>query len=115
MLEKNIYLWTLIALLSVTNIALQIFGNLTASYQIIGWGSWIILVSVLFMLTEAFTEFKEFVKASYLELKKVVWPTKQETVQTTIIVMVMVGITGFALWLLDNFMIWLIAKLARLG
>ena len=95
--------------------AIQIFGNLTASMQFVIWGSWIILVSVLFMLTETFTELKSFVNESYLELKKVVWPSKQETVQTTIIVVIMVGITGFALWLLDNFMIWLIAKLARLG
>jgi preprotein translocase subunit SecE len=115
MLAKNTYLWTLIALLTLSNIALQTFGNLTASLQIVGWSSWIILTFLLFMFTEAFAELKVFAKDAYNELKKVVWPTKQETVQTTLIVIVMVGLTGFALWLLDNFMIWLIAKLARIG
>jgi preprotein translocase subunit SecE len=115
MLAKNTYLWILIALLTLSHIAVQTFGNLTASLQWVGWGSWIVLVLVLFMFTTTFTELKIFAKEAYNELKKVVWPTKQETVQTTLIVIIMVGLTGFALWLLDNFMIWLIAKLARIG
>jgi len=36
-----------------------------------------------------------------MEVRKVVWPTRQETVQTTLIVMVMVLILGLMLWLFD--------------
>jgi preprotein translocase subunit SecE len=36
-----------------------------------------------------------------MEVRKVVWPTRQETVQTTLIVMVMVLILGTLLWLFD--------------
>jgi preprotein translocase subunit SecE len=36
-----------------------------------------------------------------MEVRKVVWPTRQETVQTTLIVMVMVLILGILLWLFD--------------
>jgi len=36
-----------------------------------------------------------------MEVRKVVWPTRQETVQTTLIVMVMVLILGIVLWLFD--------------
>jgi preprotein translocase subunit SecE len=67
------------------------------------------------MLTDKFKELKILISESYTELKKVVWPTKNETIQTALIVIVMVTITGIILWLLDNFMIWLIAKLARIG
>jgi preprotein translocase subunit SecE len=36
-----------------------------------------------------------------LEVRKVVWPTRQETLQTTLIVIVMVLILGILLWLFD--------------
>jgi len=35
------------------------------------------------------------------EVRKVVWPTRQETMQTTLIVIVMVFILGIILWLFD--------------
>lgn len=43
----------------------------------------------------------EFSKGSQIELRKMVWPTKQETMQTTMIVMVMVVIVALFLWLID--------------
>ena len=36
-----------------------------------------------------------------MEVRKVVWPTRQETLQTTLIVIVMVLILGILLWLFD--------------
>jgi preprotein translocase subunit SecE len=36
-----------------------------------------------------------------MEVRKVVWPTRQETIQTTLIVMVMVFLLGVLLWLFD--------------
>lgn len=36
-----------------------------------------------------------------LEVRKVVWPTRQETVQTTIMVIVAVIIIGIFLWIVD--------------
>ncbi len=36
------------------------------------------------------------------EIRKVVWPTRQETIQTTIIVLVVVFILALILWLLDT-------------
>ncbi len=41
-----------------------------------------------------------------IEVRKVVWPTRQETVQTTLIVIVMVIIVAIILWLLDMFLGW---------
>ncbi len=43
----------------------------------------------------------EFSKGSQIELRKMVWPTRQETVQTTMIVMVMVVIVALFLWVID--------------
>jgi preprotein translocase subunit SecE len=57
----------------------------------------------------------EFAQEAKTEMLKVVWPNRQETIQTTTIVMVMVGVTGFILWGIDSIMMWAIARLAHLG
>lgn len=44
------------------------------------------------------------------ELQKIVWPTRQETIQTTLIILVVVLIIGIVLWLMD----WTFAKLIGL-
>jgi preprotein translocase subunit SecE len=42
-----------------------------------------------------------FAKDSRMEVRKVVWPTRQETVQTTLMVIVAVILIGIFLWLID--------------
>jgi len=42
-----------------------------------------------------------FVKDTQVEVRKVVWPTRQETIQTTAVVIVVVIITALFLWVLD--------------
>jgi preprotein translocase subunit SecE len=47
-----------------------------------------------------------FARESRAEVRKVVWPTRQETMQTTIAVLVMVLIVAIMLWLFDMFLGW---------
>ena len=52
-----------------------------------------------------------FVKDARVEVRKVVWPTRQETLQTTIAVLFMVILVAIMLWLFDMFLGWGISKL----
>ncbi len=47
-----------------------------------------------------------FAQGSRIELKKMVWPTKKETMQTTMIVGVMVLFVGILLWMFDSLLLW---------
>ena len=47
-----------------------------------------------------------FVQASRTELRRVVWPTREETLQTTLIVLVFAAVMGTFFWLLDTFLFW---------
>ena len=47
-----------------------------------------------------------FMVGARTEARKVVWPTRKETTQTTLMVVVMVIIVGFMLWLLDMGLVW---------
>ncbi len=42
-----------------------------------------------------------FARDARVEVRKVVWPTRQETLQTTIAVLIMVFIVAIMLWLID--------------
>lgn len=43
----------------------------------------------------------DVVRGALVELRKVVWPSRQETNQTTLIVLAVVFVMGLILWLLD--------------
>ena len=45
--------------------------------------------------------FWQFVQGSRVELRKIVWPTRQETLQTTLVVFVAIVAMGIFFWLLD--------------
>lgn len=61
----------------------------------------IVVSAVLVMLTEYGQNFIGFAKAANTELRKMVWPTRPETVQTTIMVLVLVVIVALFLWGVD--------------
>ena len=43
-----------------------------------------------------------FIRESYAELKKVEWPSRQQVITGTIVVIVAVAIVGVYLWILDQ-------------
>ena len=49
-----------------------------------------------------------FAHESYNEVKRVVWPTRKETLQMTGIVFAFVSIMGLFLWVLDKLVGWLL-------
>ena len=56
-----------------------------------------------------------FFQDAQTEVRKVVWPTRQETVQTTLIVILVVIIVAIILWLLDMFLGWSVRNLLGRG
>ena len=49
-----------------------------------------------------------FAHESYNEVKRVVWPTRKETLQMTGIVFAFVAVMGLFLWVLDKLVQWLL-------
>lgn len=61
------------------------------------------------------TDMISFVRLSTVEMKKVVWPGRKETTQTTMIVGVMVLLIGIMLWIFDMFIGWGVRYLTGQG
>jgi len=69
------------------------------------------MAAIVALKTELGAETLEFIRGSRSELRKVVWPTRAETTQTTLIVLAMVVVMGLLLWLLDVLLLWLVRLL----
>lgn len=52
-----------------------------------------------------------FVREAHIEVRKVVWPTRQETIQMTSIVLFMVVLVALIIWALDSVLMWLVRLL----
>jgi preprotein translocase subunit SecE len=56
-------------------------------------------------------EFRQFAQAARVELRKVVWPSREDTVRTTIMVIAFAIVMGLFFWLLDMILTWMIRLL----
>ena len=71
------------------------------------WASWVamfggfLLGFVLFAFSQYGRNFWQFVLESRIELRKVFWPSRQETFTTTMVVLVFVVIASTFFWVLD--------------
>lgn len=50
-----------------------------------------------------------FAREARMEVRKVIWPTRQETVQTTLIVLAVCVVMALVLWGIDGIMVRLVA------
>ncbi len=50
---------------------------------------------------------REFIQGSRIEIRKVIWPTKQETTQTAIAVFIFTLVMALFFWALDSGLLWL--------
>ena len=59
--------------------------------------------------------FYVYAQESIAETKKVVWPTRKETLQTTGVVFAFVVVMALFLWLVDASLLWVVQKLMGQG
>jgi len=70
---------------------------------------------VILWFTQPGQAFLAFARESWDEAKRVVWPTRKETLQTTGIVFAFVFLMAFFLWVVDTGLLWVTQKLLGQG
>ena len=75
----------------------------------------LVLAGVVVAFSRYGSEFRRFVELARIELRKVVWPTRQETLQTTLVVFGFVVVAGVFFWLLDLVLAWATKTLTGTG
>lgn len=107
--------WTLIVSITAAAIfANQYFAAYSTPVKLIGWLVWLCITLAIAYFTEKGSKGLAYAKESRQELRKVVWPTRQETTQMTLIIMVVVGIVSMLLWAVDSGLLWAVGKITQL-
>ncbi|OGT32805.1 MAG: preprotein translocase subunit SecE [Gammaproteobacteria bacterium RIFCSPHIGHO2_02_FULL_39_13] len=110
--KSNGLKWTLVCILVIAGIVANTYFNQVAWALRVAAGL-VLAAVVLWIALQTATGhvFWTFAKEARIELRKVVWPTRQETVQTTLVVVAMVVVAALILWGLDTLFFWLVGWL----
>ena len=100
-----------LALLLAGLIGNQYYSDVSMPVRMLGWLPVLAVAAVIASRTQKGKWAVEFFRDSRMELRKVVWPTREETMQTTLVVAAMVIILALLLWGMDGMLVWLIGWL----
>jgi preprotein translocase subunit SecE len=94
---------------------LLVLGGVAGYYALAAsppWQRWLAVGAgmVLGILAVAFSrygaQFRQFLELARIELRKIVWPTRNETLTMTFVVFAFVAVAGLFFWLLDLVLAW---------
>ena len=110
--SKDVFLWLVIGLGFIFAVSANYyFSHEALAIRLIAWIIGALILAGLFFYTTQGQRLWSFSQAARAELRKVVWPSRQETVRTTLLVMAMVVLAGLFLWAVDSFLLWAVAFL----
>jgi len=101
--KQDIVKWILSTIMFLGSlVAFYYFDQYPLMYRVLGLIGIVILGFLIVFNTEKIRSLRVFTHDARVELKKVIWSTKAEVIQTTVIVFVVVIIMSILLWLLDK-------------
>lgn len=99
--------WAAVAILVVLAVVgNSYFAEQALLYRVLGVVVLGLAAAALALTTAKGRSLAELARSSRKEIQRVVWPTRQETIQTTVIVLVAVLLVGLMLWLIDTVLGW---------
>ena len=97
------------ALVAVGVVGNQYFAAEPLLYRVLALLVLAALAAWIATRTSEGSSFLVLAKEARAEIRKVVWPTRQETMQTTLIVVAVVLVMALLLWGLDSLLGWLVS------
>ncbi|BBP42696.1 preprotein translocase subunit SecE [Thiosulfativibrio zosterae] len=104
-----------VTILVGTLAAYYMFADVHAVIRVLGVIAGTAVAGYVFYLTEKGRDWFSYLSNAKKEVEQVVWPTRQETTQMTLMVFVVVIIMGIFLWLVDMFFLWAVQLLTGQG
>jgi len=98
-----------VVLVAVGVVGNSVFSGESLLYRVLALLALALIAGFVAFQTTKGRAFFQLFKEARNEIRKVVWPTRQETLQTTAVVVVAVLIVGLLLWGLDSLLGWLVS------
>ena len=112
--QLNTVLSVVILLLSIAVFYLNPLG-LTTLFKVLIMLSGLVVAAAIFVKSAQGESFIHFVKETRIELRKVVWTTREETIKTTGFVLIAVIIVAIFLWIVDAFFTWGVESISMIN
>jgi preprotein translocase subunit SecE len=111
----NALSWLAIVLLSAFSCIVYLkYLKVATALKLAFWLVWLVVTLGFLAFTNLGGKMWQYIIESKDEMKKVHWPSRNETVQTTLIIAAFVFVISIVLWLVDTSMLWMVAKLTHL-
>lgn len=88
--------------------AFYVYVDYPLLYRVLGIVGAVIVAAIIAFTTERGRNLASFMQDARTEVRKMVWPTRGETIQTTIVVFVVVILLALFLWIIDRILTVLI-------
>ncbi|MBX3708930.1 MAG: preprotein translocase subunit SecE [Gammaproteobacteria bacterium] len=100
-----------LALLLAGLVGNHYYSDASMPLRMLAWVAVLVVSGFIISKTQTGRWVVDFFQDSRAELRKVIWPTREETMQTTLVVASMVVILALLLWGMDGILVWLIGWL----
>lgn len=99
----------LFAVVALVVMSVAAFYLLAKQGSVVQWGGLLVglaVAVVVFLISEPGRQFLAFARDAWREVKKVVWPTRKESLQMTAYVFAFVVVMALFLWFTDKTLEW---------
>lgn len=104
--------WILVSVLIIAGLIVNYYYNSQPwPLRLLGWLLLLLITAAIAFQTQKGKEVLEFARESRTELRKVYWPTRQETIQMTLMIAGVVVVLAVLLWGVDYVLMLLIGWL----
>lgn len=108
--------WLIVVLLLGGLIAANTYyQEISVLYRALAAVALVVIAGFIASSTTKGSTFINFAKESRTEVRKVVWPTRQEATQTTMIVLAATALVSLLLWGLDGIIVWFVSLVTGIG
>ena len=97
------------AIVLVGLVGFYVYADQPLLYRVLGIVAAVIVAAVIAFTTERGRSLASFMQDARTEVRKMVWPTRAETLQTTLVVFVVVLLLAIFLWIID----WILTRLIQ--
>lgn len=107
---RDVFLVPLVLLVIIASMVVY-YHYLYSSYAVVDIIFWLAMTGISFAIlnfTLVGQKAKTFYQETLDEVKKVVWPTRQEAMQTTLMVLILSVTISIILWIIDSFFLYVI-------
>lgn len=108
--------WIIVlTMLSGSIVGFYLFAEQSLLLRVISLLAIIGVATFIASTTKKGHETKSFLHETHLEVRRVVWPTRQETLHMTGVVIIMVMLVAFIIWAMDSLLLWLVKMFTGQG